>query len=333
MTKSNQKINRFEYIVLKKIQGMAVNISVLYRKHLNHVDHVVLHLEITLILCGFMCILLNAATFRYSGNHLVSFNWLWAAPLLLGVTFFTSFQLKKFPGLAFLCKSYSLYFLAFFAFLVMLDGVQLTPFPTVDTYLSAADRALAINETVLINWSYAHPVLLSILKFAYHSVVAQWLVTPLLLFILRKQEQFYVYLVTSLLAYLSGAAIYYFFPTVGPAGIFSNSHFSREQIDTVLNFREIHQYLMVSTMDGGMIAFPSFHVLWSVITIYTLREAPRVLFVTLLLLNLTAIVATLLLGWNYAVDITCGILVSIFAIWLGKRLMTKPHKKIGKAPT
>jgi PAP2 superfamily len=299
----------------------AVKISSLYQKNLDPVDHLVLHLEATLILSGFVCIVLNAVTFRYSGNHYISLNWMWMAPLLLGMAFFASLRLKKFPAVAFLLKSYSLYFLAFFAFLVLLDGVQYTPFPTVDMFLSAADRTLLINETSLIDWSYAHPLLLIILKFAYHSVVAQWLVTPLLLFILRQKEQFYVYLTISLLAYLIGAAIYYFFPTVGPAGIFHDSHFSRAQIDTVLNFREIHQYLMVTTMDGGMIAFPSFHVLWSVITVYALRSSPKPFFMLLLILNVIAIIATLLLGWNYAVDISCGILVGVLAIFLGNRLI------------
>lgn len=301
-----------------------MKISAIYHKYLNNADHLVLHLETTLILSGLICILLNAITFRYSGNPYLSNHWAWLVPLLLVIIFLASYQLKKRPNWAFLLKSYSLYLLGFFAFLVMLDGVQLTPFPAVDNFLGAADHALKVNENALIDWSYTHPLLLNILKLAYHSIVAQWLVTPLLLFLMREKDQFYVYLITSLLAYLIGAAIYYFFPTVGPASIFTDPHFSRAQIDSVLSFKEIHHYLMVTTMDGGMIAFPSFHVLWSVITIYTLytlRQSHRFIFSLSLVLNLTAIAATLLLGWNYAVDIICGILVALLAIYLAKRLL------------
>ena len=203
----------------------------------------------------------------------------------------------------------------------MLNGVQYTPFPTVDIFLGAADQALNIKETLLMNWTYAHPVLLMTLKMAYNSLIFQWLLMPLILFLLRKKRQFHFYLVTSLVAYLIGAAIYYFFPSIGPASIYTDSYFTRAQLDTVVNFKEIHQYLMVTTFDGGMIAFPSFHVLWSVITIYTLRKTSAVFFAPVLVLNAIATAATLFLGWNYAIDIFAGIFVGLVAIYLAERLI------------
>lgn len=300
-----------------------MKLSALYQKHWDDADHLVLNLQATLVLSGFVCVLLNVLTFQYSGDHYLSFNWLWLAPLFFGIAFFSPSWFKMAPDTVFLLKSYSLYFLALFAFLVMLNGVQYTPFPTVDNFLGAADHALRIQETQLMDWTYAHPLLLHFLQFTYNAIIVQWLLMPLLLLILRKKDQFHFYLATSLLAYLMGAAIYYFFPSIGPASIFSDSHFSQAQLDTVTNFKEIHQYLMVTTFDGGMIAFPSFHVLWSVITIYTLRHTQKAVFLPLLLLNCAAIVATLFLGWNYAVDIFCGILVACVAIYLAKRLMCK----------
>lgn len=290
-------------------------------KSLGHADYLVLNLEVTLVLAGLVCIVLNALTFRYTGEAYLSFNWFWLAPMLFAVIFFSSACSKIPPSVGLLLKNYSLYFLSFFAFLVMLDGVQYTPFPTVDTFLGAVDHALCIKETALMDWTYGHPILLNVMATAYHSVVAQWLLMPLLLFVLREQRQFHFYLVTSLLAYLIGAGIYYFFPTVGPAGIFNDPHFTHAQMDIVLSFKQVHQYLMVTTFDGGMIAFPSFHVLWAVISIYILRNTSKALFIPILCLNLSAIAATLCLGWNYAADITCGILVAIAAIYLTKRLL------------
>lgn len=298
-----------------------MKIAGIFQRHLNHADHLVLNLEVALTLSGFICILLNAVTFRYVGDHYLSLNWLWLAPLLFWGAFFSSSWLKMFPRAAYLLKSYCLYFLAFFAFLVMLNGVQYTPFPTVDIFLGAADHVLNIQEPLLMNWAYAHPILLTILKMAYNSLIFQWLLMPLILFILRKKQQFHFYLVTSLLAYLIGAAIYYFFPSIGPASIYSDKHFTQAQIDTVVNFKEIHQYLMVTTFDGGMIAFPSFHVLWSVITVYTLRKTPAAFFAPILVLNVIAIVATLFLGWNYAIDILCGIFVGLISIYIAHRLI------------
>jgi hypothetical protein len=301
-----------------------VKISGLYQKYFDYSDHLVLNLETALIFSGLICIILNALTFQYQGEDYLSLNWLWVAPALLVIVFFAASKLQNFPKIAYLIKSYSLYFLAFFAFLVLLEGVQYTPFPAVDAFLGAADQTLGIKETQLIDWAYGHPLLLHALQLAYRSIVVQWLLMPLLIFVWGKNEQFNLYLIASLLAYLMGAVIYYFFPTVGPAGIFNDAHFSRAQLDLVINFKEIHQYLMVTTFDGGMIAFPSFHVLWSVISIFAFRHFAKLLFIPILVLNIVAIIATLFLGWNYLVDITCGVLVGLAAIYFARRLMRKP---------
>ncbi len=290
-------------------------------RNLELTDRLVLNLEMALIFSGSIGIILNAVTFRYNGDKFLSENWFWLVPLLIFGVFFSSKYVRQFPGPAYFLKSYSLNFLAFFAFLVMIDGVQFTPFPTIDSVLSLTDHALHIEETTLMNWVYAHSFLLLTLKITYKSLVLQWLLIPLILFITGQKERFPIYLIISLLAYLFGAGVYYFFPSLGPASIYSNKHFSREQLELVLNFKEIHQYLMVTPFEGGMIAFPSFHVLWSVIIIYILKNSHRLLFSLILALNGLAILATLFLGWDYAGDIICGVAVGFVAIYLGKRLL------------
>ena len=268
-----------------------------YRQHFHSGDQLVFNLEAGLIGLGVLLILLNIITFQFKGNHYLSVNWMWLCPLLL-VSFFCSKKyLNNFPNLALMVKNYSLYFLAFFSFLVLLDGVQYTPFPPIDHFLSFMDQSMRVKETQLIDWTYAHPLLVSTLHLAYHSVVLQWLFMPFILFCINKQQWFNFYLIATLLGFLLGALVYYFFPSVGPAAIFSDVHFNQAQIDRVVNFKEIHHYLMVKTMGGGeMIIFPSFHVLWAVINLYFLRKAPAFLSVPLILINVAAIIGTLFVG-------------------------------------
>ncbi len=294
-------------------------------QNLRREDHLALGFVMALVVAGLAYMLLNAITFQYNGNQYLSLSWLCIAPLLVFIWVASIRLAEKAPNTAFLLKSYSLYFLAFFAFLVMLDGIQYTPFPPVDHYLIAADHALFVNETRIIDWTYAHPHLLKILNIAYHSVLLQLILIPLVLFIFGEKSLFHTYLLISLVGYIIGALIYYFFPSVGPAGILSDRHFSPIQLLRVLEYKEIHQYLSITTFPGGIIALPSFHVMWSTIMIYSLRKIPMWLFSPLLLLNIAAIAGTLFLGWDYAVDVIGGILLAWLAIVIGERLVLNKH--------
>src|SRR5690349_14856421 len=105
------------------------------QKNLRRQDSLILRLGAALIIAGLIGILLNAVTFRFSGKLYCSYHWLWGMPTLVVVRLLATTYLHHLPNLAFLLKSYSLYFLALFAFLVMLTGVQYTPFPIIDSYL------------------------------------------------------------------------------------------------------------------------------------------------------------------------------------------------------
>lgn len=292
-----------------------------YSAKLHHEDRLVLNLVLILIACGLIAIGLNIATFQYQGSDYLTREWFWLVPVFLIMIFFSVKVFKQHTKIAFLCKSYGLYFLAMFGFLVMISGIQYTPFPTMDNYLATTDQLLHIKEAAILDWTFTHPLVLKTLQAAYHLEVYQLIVMPLLLFLLGKKIRIYFYLITSLIAYIIGAIIYYIFPTVGPAGVFSDPNFNPAQIDIVLKFKEIHQYLLITTFDGAMITFPSFHVLWAVIAIYTLRKTPAWFFIPILVLNLSAMVANLFLGWNYAVDILGGICLALSAIYLAKRLL------------
>ncbi len=296
-------------------------ISTFYQAKLHHEDRLILNLVLTLIFCGLIGIALNAVTFQYKGGHYLSPEWFLLVPAFLVMIFFSVIIFKKHSKIAFLSKSYGLYFLTIFAFLVMITGIQYTPFPTVDPFLASTDQFMRIKETTILDWTFAHPLILKILRAAYHLEVYQLIAIPLLLFLLGKKIRIYFYLVTSLIAYIIGSIIYYIFPTMGPAGVFSDPNFNAAQIDIALKFKEIHQYLLVTTFDGAIITFPSFHVLWAIIAIYTLRKTPLWFYLPLLALNSIAVIANLFLGWNYAIDIIGGACLGLCAIYLAKRLL------------
>jgi PAP2 superfamily protein len=298
-----------------------VKITGFYQKHFGEADNLILNLELILALFGYVFILLNAVTFQYRGVHFLSYHWTWVAPALFGTALFSNSWFKMNPNLSFILKSYCFYILGLFAFASIIEGIQYTPFPTVDHLMSAADQALQIQETVILSWVNVHPILLTVLRVTYHSIVLQWLLAPALLFFLLGKRQVYLFLVISLLAYAIGAGIYYFFPSVGPASIYNDPLFSQWQLDAVTNFKQVHQYLFITNFDEPIEFCHSFHTLFAVVAIFIYRKAPIAIFAPILLLNVTAIVATLCLGWSYGIDIATSILVACIAIYCGKRLL------------
>ena len=298
-----------------------MNISGFYQKHFGEADNLILNLEFTVAVFGCVFILLNAITFQYRGEHYLSYHWLWLVPLFFATALFSNHWFKITPNLAFILKSYCLYFLGLFAFLVMTDGMQYTPFPPIDNLMNAADQALQIKETAMLQWVHVHPVLLTMLRVTYHSLWLQWLLAPILLFFLLGKRQVYLFLVISLLAFSIEAGIYYFFPTIGPASLYSSPLFNSEEINAMMNFKQVHQYLLLGDFDAPFVSCPAFHVLLAVIAIFVYRKVPIAIFAPILLFNLAAMIGTLVLGWSYAINIVGSIIIALIAIYCGKRLL------------
>lgn len=298
-----------------------MNITGFYQKHFGEADNLILNLELTVAVFGCVFILLNALTFQYRGEHYLSYHWAWLAPLLFATALFSNDWLKITPNLAFILKSYCLYLLGLFVFLIMIDGMQYTPFPTIDNFMSTVDQTLRIKETAMLQWVHVHPLLMNVLRITYHTLWIQWLLAPALLFFLLGKKQVYLFLVISLLAFSIEAGIYYFFPTIGPASIYNNILFSEQELNTMVDFKQIHQYLLVGNFDNPFGSCPAFHVLLAVIAIFVYRKAPLAIFIPTLLFNLTAIISTLLLGWSYAINVTVSIVIGLLAIYCGRRLL------------
>ena len=51
--------------------------------------------------------------------------------------------------------------------------------------------------------------------------------------------------------------IYYFFPTIAPAGIMHSPYFNDTHFGLVTRYYEIHQSLPISVLGSGIISFPS----------------------------------------------------------------------------
>jgi membrane-associated phospholipid phosphatase len=197
--------------------------------------------------------------------------------------------------------------------------------PLVDQHLSAIDYALGFDWPRFVRWIQAHPVFDGLLRIAYRSSVVQMFVIALLL----------SYRQAARVRELSGTIVISLILTIAISGMLpaesAYPYYGPAHPDIVPEIAVRDLFLLrdgsLRSLDlrmmDGLICFPSFHVVLSLLFIYVLR-ASRLLLPLGLALNLTVIVSTLTAGGHYLVDLFGGALVAALAIALYRAVSARP---------
>lgn len=187
-------------------------------------------------------------------------------------------------------------------------AIQYTPFPPIDQTVLAWHERMCIKFQTLIYWANSHPTLYQTMEALYESIAPQMTYLPLLLILFghfKRLHEYYFLLITSALL---GYMFYYFFPTTAPASIIDSPYFTVSQRATGLKFYQIHAHIQPSTLEGGMIALPSYHVIWAWLCAFMIREW-RLAFILLCILNTGVVISCVVLGWHYLPDIVGSLLI------------------------
>lgn len=191
-------------------------------------------------------------------------------------------------------------------------AVQWTPFSPIDHQLASIDRFFHIDTPALLAWTHRHPEFKKILIQSYQSLPYQMAYLPVLILFTRQYTRLHEHCFLLVVSTLIGFGIYYFFPTLAPASVLHSPYFQPEQQATSLKFMAIHHHTLPTTLDGGLIAMPSFHVIWAWLCVYLIRGIPW-LFIPLLLQNSLLVASCVLLGWHYGVDVLASLLVILLS--------------------
>jgi hypothetical protein len=194
-------------------------------------------------------------------------------------------------------------------------AIQYTPFSPIDDHILALENALHIPFLPLVIWTKQHPLLNSFLAHIYDLLDLEMIALPLYALALKQYQSLHHYFFLVLITACMGMAFYYFFPTTGPASHFPSAYFSPVQRATGIKFIEIHHHQQPSTALGGMIAMPSFHVIWAWLNVYLIRFQ-RSLFVLFTIINLLLTCACVLLGWHYVLDIIGSFVILMIAFYI-----------------
>lgn len=266
-------------------------------------------LGVFIVLFSLVAQLINSFIYQYPGNNYFPPNTIPIGLILL--LFYTGLLLLV--GKKSNRSAYALELLYFYGVMGLIalatNAVQLTPFSTIDKHIIAFEALLHINNEAIVAWTRNHYNLDFLLSTIYDSLTNQMCFIPLFVIAMGRFELLRDYYFLLLFTTLFGFSFYYFFPTIAPASIFKSSSYTPYQMATGLKFNQIRQHIHPTTMEGGLIALPSFHTIWAILCVYLLKEW-SIAFYTLLLINILLIVSCILTGWHYSIDILAGILLT-----------------------
>ncbi|MFY7697588.1 MAG: phosphatase PAP2 family protein [Legionella sp.] len=193
------------------------------------------------------------------------------------------------------------------------NAIQLTPFKPIDKYLSVFEHSIGlISNEKIISWTYSHPTLKHFLQLAYHSLPLQMCIIPLLVIIMTRFDLIREYYLLLMISAAIGFTVYYFYPTNAPASLSNSLYYTVEQKATALKYYQIHHHRAPTTLAGGMIAFPSFHVIWAWFCLYLVREW-WIAAAILLPINITLVMSCVLLGWHHCIDIVGSMIIIVIS--------------------
>ena len=259
----------------------------------------------------------NALRFHYTGISYFPREGWWLAFVALDFAIFGLLVREKSPYASFVAVNLAFYALTAAVMGMLTTGIQYSPFPRIDSALARWDARLGWDTVAVLHWVAERPSLRAFLGLCYNSTELQLALAPLVAAYAHDKRRLRVFIYGIVYSSIVGSLIYYFFPSSGPAGVFQSLDFLPVQRLTHLKYEQVHNFQPVTTLLGGLIAFPSFHVAWSVLATYA-AQPRKYIFRGLVVLNALVISSTVLLGWHYLVDVPAGILLAIACIWAGE---------------
>lgn len=278
---------------------------------------------------SYILLAINNLKMGFHGVNYLSFDLLYIAPIFLVMYVIAVYleaqsplEPKRWP----LVLKAICYFVGIaLLFELASTAVQYTPFPLIDHYLLRFDQLLGFSTTALLNWTMHHSWFYWLSICAYVGLSLEMIFAPLLLALLkdkRGMESFFIY---ALLSSIITFVIYYFLPSTDPSHVIHNQYFTADQRDTYIKYYEMIHHMPITTASGGLISFPSLHVIWSIMVTYPFRHRKK-LFYPLLIFNSCVILSTLSTGWHFLADVFGSFLVGSICIYFAEKWSSKNWK-------
>lgn len=278
--------------------------------HLNKCS--IIYAASLLFFLSLLVMVINFSNYQYPGNNYLPPTALEMGMMLILIYTGSLIQWGPHSRLSTIIKDIIILFLVMSLIAFSTNAVQYTPFPCIDEFIINIEQKLYINLKTILSFTHNHPFFNTALWFVYNSLYYQMTYIPILLLITKHRDNVHEYCFLLLFSTLLGFSFYYFFPTIAPANFIESPYFTAEQQATGLKFMQIHNHIQPTTVDGGLISLPSFHVIWGWFCLYLLKPwkiASRLL----LMINILLVASCVLLGWHYPMDILGSVTVIILS--------------------
>ncbi|STX29173.1 Uncharacterised protein [Legionella beliardensis] len=270
---------------------------------------------------------INSHYYHYLGNNYFPPFALWAGFCLILILLGLRLQFSHNDYFIEIARAFAGIYLTMAVIAIATNATQYTPFAPIDKYIVNLEARFYIDLPALMAWTVKHPFLKRALAMAYDSLAWQMGFLPLLIALLGQFSKVWQYYCLLLISVIIGFTFYYFFPTTAPASILKSPFFIPEQYMTGIKFHQIHSHQRPTSVDGGMIALPSFHIIWAWLCLYLVRGF-KPLFFLLLPINILLALSSVLLGWHYPLDLVGSAIVLLITHFIYNFLQEKKFSNL-----
>jgi hypothetical protein len=201
--------------------------------------------------------------------------------------------------------------------------------PRIDGLLASADLALGFHWTAMMAFAADHPRLNMVLSFVYLSVMPQTVVLIFALGLRGRLETLYSLALSLAIGALITLAVWTLYPSFGAFSVFTLPDAVAGKLGLVIgaDYGRIltgmlrHGPGFISPTEiRGLVGFPSYHTLQALVLAWHARREPWLRWPALAL-NLVVLVAIPVQGGHHLMDMLGGVVVTVAAILISRRLV------------
>jgi membrane-associated phospholipid phosphatase len=206
--------------------------------------------------------------------------------------------------------------------------------PLRDNWFDAADRALGLDWTSLLNWMDAHASLHPLFSIIYLSLLPQTVIVVLALALAGRLAWMRVFVLAFMISAIVTIVIAALVPAQGVWGFYKLSPAAYP--DIVPATQEYHLPIFLGLRDGsfrqlmamgsqGIVTFPSLHAALALIITVGMWPIPVLRWIGLAI-NALMLVSIPVDGGHYFIDVPAGLAIAVLAIVAARRIATGAHQ-------